>query len=264
MYWIYISPHLDDAAYSCGGLIWTQNKSNLKPLIWTVFAGEPTDGKLSPFAKSILNRWDLEATPTKSRRKEDILSSQILGAKWCHFDYPDAIYRTIPVNLSGSKNSGISYIYPDEASLFGPLNQEDFHLIDLIADSIMFNLNKIHSNDQILKNKVQLVCPLGLGNHVDHRLTRSAAEKLGLSLLYYADFPYVYKALDELARLTGPDWKKTINRINFSALSAWQNAIEAHQSQLSTFWPDKKEMQKAVSSYLKLMGGIPLWERILT
>jgi LmbE family N-acetylglucosaminyl deacetylase len=257
MDWIYISPHLDDAAYSCGGLIWTQSQARMDVNIWTVFAGKPPDRKLSQFAKSILNRWKLKADPTEIRRIEDIHSCQILGAKWRHFNYLDAIYRTIPEYQSGSENSGFSHIYPDESSLFGPLNQEDFRLIDLLADSMLFNLKKIHS-----KNQVQLVCPLGLGKHVDHYLTRCAAEKLGLPLLYYADFPYVQKALDELARFTGQGWSKTIYKINRSALAAWQNAIEAHKSQLSTFWSDKKKMQKAVSSYLELMGGVPLWEQI--
>ena len=135
MYWIYISPHLDDAAYSCGGLIWMQCQSNQNVNIWTVFAGEPPEGSLSTFAKSILKRWGLDAVPTKHRRSEDIHSSQILGANWRHFDYQDAIYRTYQGTHSSSKISVTSHLYPDENSLFGSLNQEDYRLIDLITES---------------------------------------------------------------------------------------------------------------------------------
>jgi hypothetical protein len=39
----------------------------------------------------------------------------------------------------------------------------------------------------------QLVCPLTLGNHVDHQLVRQAAERIGRPLCYYADLPYGLK-----------------------------------------------------------------------
>jgi len=259
MNWIYLSPHFDDAAYSCGGLIWGQNQTNLKVSIWTVFAGNPPEGMLSPFALSIIRRWGLEEKPTKFRRNEDILSCQILGAGWHHFEYPDAIYRTASGNFPGSKLSATGHLYPDESSLFGTLNQEECQLIDQIADSILFILKEKYLLDQNLSEVVQLVCPLGLGNHVDHQVTRCAAESLGLPLLYYADFPYVQKSMKELNNLTDSGWRKTVHRISQSELTAWQKAIEAHQSQLGTFWSRKTEMHQAVASYLKDMGGIPLW-----
>lgn len=259
MNWIYLSPHLDDAAYSCGGLIWGQNQTNLDVSIWTVFAGNPPEGILSPFALSIIRRWGIEEKPTEVRRNEDIQSCQILGAGWHHFGYPDAIYRTAPGDLPESKLSATGHLYPDEASLFGTPNQEEGRLIDQIADSILFKLEEKYTTDQILSEVVQLVCPLGLGNHVDHQLTRRAAESLRLPLLYYADFPYIQKSMNEQNILPGSGWRKTVHSISRSELTAWQKAIGAHQSQLSTFWSGKTEMHKAVASYLEDMGGIPLW-----
>ncbi|MFN2160131.1 MAG: PIG-L deacetylase family protein [Anaerolineales bacterium] len=262
MDWIYLSPHLDDAAYSCGGLIWMQSQSDQNVSIWTVFAGDSPGGSFSPFAETIIKRWGLMDNPSKFRRNEDIRSCQILGAEWFHFDFPDAIYRIIPHNEATTNNSSMNFLYPDEAALFGPVNQKESQLVGLIADQLMTELKEKHSMDEFFFNKVQLVCPMGLGNHVDHQWSRIAAESLGLPLLYYADFPYAQYALDELHRMTRSEWKKMLFRISQSGLTAWQNAIEAHQSQLNTFWSDKKEMQKNVSKYLEVMGGIPLWGSI--
>ncbi|HRQ32535.1 MAG TPA: hypothetical protein PLM89_05480, partial [Anaerolineales bacterium] len=47
-----------------------------------------------------------------------------------------------------------------------------------------------------------LVCQLGLGSHVDHALTRRAAELLRRSLLYIIDVPYVLLKPEELAAKT--------------------------------------------------------------
>ena len=41
MRWIYISPHLDDAVLSAGGLLYDQAQKGIPVEIWTVVCGYP-------------------------------------------------------------------------------------------------------------------------------------------------------------------------------------------------------------------------------
>ena len=107
-----------------------------------------------------------------------------------------------------------------------------------------------------LTPKVNLVCPLGLGNHVDHQLTRAAAESLNISLWYYADYPYLQDV---------PDWKpERMTPLQFSitdkGIAAWGDAVAAHQSQISTFWDNLPDMRTAIRAYSQQMGGLILWK----
>ncbi len=53
---IYLSPHLDDAVYSCGGRIWQDVRRGDTVEIWTIFAGDPA-GELSRFARELHACW---------------------------------------------------------------------------------------------------------------------------------------------------------------------------------------------------------------
>jgi hypothetical protein len=54
MRWIYISPHLDDAALSAGGLIHEQTQAGLPVEIWTLMSGFPLVDEVSPLAQVML------------------------------------------------------------------------------------------------------------------------------------------------------------------------------------------------------------------
>ncbi|MBN2499463.1 MAG: PIG-L family deacetylase, partial [Anaerolineales bacterium] len=55
---IYLSPHLDDVALSCGGLVWEQAQAGMAVEVWSVCAGDPPPGELSEYARSLHARWD--------------------------------------------------------------------------------------------------------------------------------------------------------------------------------------------------------------
>ena len=101
-----------------------------------------------------------------------------------------------------------------------------------------------------------IVCPLTLGNHVDHRLTRSAAERLGIPLWFYADYPYLLEA-DHLKALE--KFHSMTMIISPEGLRAWQESIAAHGSQISTFWQNLEEMRAAIQAYSQRMGGVKLF-----
>jgi len=235
--WIYLSPHLDDVALSVGGLLWEQAQTGERVAIWTICAGDPPAGTFSPFAEALHTRWGTEnAHPV--RRAEDAAACQRLGATYRHFPIPDCIYRRSPVNGE--------HLYASEAALWGPVHPDEAELANEIASMLK----------RELPAQVQLVSPLGLGNHVDHRLTRLAAEKLGLPLLYYADYPYVLPAgnrqmLGNLSSMFTP--------LSPDGLRAWQDAVAAHQSQISTFWKSLAEMREAIREYSQQIGGVRLY-----
>ncbi len=241
MAWIYLSPHLDDVALSCGGLVWEQAQSGEEVSIWTICAGEPPVGALSPFATQLHARWEAGSNAPARRKIEDGNSCRRLGANYRHFSIPDCIYRRNP--LTGE------FMYASEASLNGPLHPGDVKL----AQDIRLKLRKR------LPGNANLVCPLALGAHVDHQLTRSAAKRPGSALWFYADFPYVQRYKYQLDQLKVDGWDSQLFPVSQAGLLAWQDAIAAHASQISTFWSSELEMRKAVAAYLFENGGLRLW-----
>jgi LmbE family N-acetylglucosaminyl deacetylase len=240
MHWIYLSPHLDDAALSCGGLLWEQANAGERVSVWTICAGNPPPGLLSPFAQSLHERWETGLQATYHRRQEDIASCRVMGASHEHFPIPDCIYRS---DASGA------HLYASEKAIMGEIHPAEADLVASLGKKLARELPQ----DAIL------VCPLALGGHVDHRLARAAAERSGCPLWFYADYPYV---------LRQPGWhdpeissgKLHPFTITEAGLQAWVKAVEAHRSQISTFWPDQAAMQAAIEAYYRQVGGMRLWE----
>jgi LmbE family N-acetylglucosaminyl deacetylase len=111
-----------------------------------------------------------------------------------------------------------------------------------------------------------LVCPWTFGGHVDHRLTRLAAERLGQHgrahwLWYYADYPYILKEEAVLEQLKREGVVDRIFTVSEGGLAAWQEAVAAHTTQISTFWPNQEAMRAAIRSYSELMGGVFLLKK---
>ena len=244
MDWIYLSPHPDDVALSCGGLLWEQAEAGDRPQIWTICAGDPPPGPLSPFAAALQSRWETSAAASLQRRQEDINACRLLQAGYRHFPLPDCIYRR-------DEGEG-SYLYTSEESLFGPLDKREMRLVERLKENLA----------QALPDGAQLVCPLGVGGHVDHRLTRLAAERLGGACWYYAEYPYILDQSDQLAQFIPPNWEETWFPISPAGMNAWEAAVAAHRSQISTFWPDLDAMRAALHAYAgQTIGGmaVRLW-----
>lgn len=92
MKWIYLSPHYDDAVFSCGGLIYQQVQQGIEVEIWTVFGGP---GVMTDKAKPFLEKWGVR-TPGEAiamRQQEDRDACRVLGCGYRHFGYPEEIFR---------------------------------------------------------------------------------------------------------------------------------------------------------------------------
>jgi LmbE family N-acetylglucosaminyl deacetylase len=90
---VYLSPHLDDAVFSCGGLILRQTNAGDDVQVVTVFTGDPPVGELTPFAYELHRRWGGEGSPMGLRRAEDLVACGRLGASVVHLGLADAVYR---------------------------------------------------------------------------------------------------------------------------------------------------------------------------
>jgi len=82
--WIYLSPHLDDAALSCGGLLWEQSQAGDEVAVWSICAGDPPPGRLSPFARSLQARWGTGSRSAAERRLGELARGQdvIIATKY--------------------------------------------------------------------------------------------------------------------------------------------------------------------------------------
>jgi len=238
MRWIYISPHLDDAVFSAGGLIYEQVCAGMDVEIWTMMSGFPATEELSPYAQAMHYEWGVPAAADviRARRAEDIKAAGIIGAKPVHFDFLDCIYRR-------GKNGDWLYSY-----VFDPPHEEDGALPARIAESISARLLPTD----------QLVCQFGLGSHVDHILVRRAVELIQRPTLYDADIPYLFRHPDELALQTAGMKAKT-HRITDSGVSAWLEASAAYESQLSSLFESPEVMQVQFQQYWSEYIGIRLW-----
>lgn len=243
MRWIYLSPHFDDAVLSCGGLIWEQTHSGIPVEIWTVMAGDPPPGAESALAQEMHVNWQTSnAHETVTvRRAEDQKAARRVGAAIRHLPFPDAIYRR--------SKTGTLY-YPK--GIFVPPNPHESDMVDEI----------VHQISQKLTPYDTIVCPLAIGGHVDHILTRQALENLGRPLWYYADVPYVFQHPEDLPPATDGMTGKTFF-ISAQGLVRWQESIAAHASQITSLFADLADMRQKIKTYVQTSNGLTLWEREL-
>ncbi len=236
---VYLSPHLDDAVFSCGGLIARQVAGDEPVTVLTLCAGDPPTGPLSTFAQALHARWHGAGLPVAARRAEDRMACGRLGASVLHLDISDAVYRRGPDG---------AILYPDEAAIFGPLRAADLATLDRAAARL----------GEVCRSAVRLYCPAAVGGHVDHRLTRLAAEQLGLKLWYYQDLPYAARGGRVPADLPLPAGTEAVVMLADEEIQAWAAAVGEYRSQLSTFWPDAQAVYPELIGFHTRAGGLPL------
>jgi LmbE family N-acetylglucosaminyl deacetylase len=245
MRWVYVSPHLDDAVLSAGGLIYEQTKAGIPVEIWTCMCGYPPElpeSEYSSFAQSLHKDWGFSSAREGIgiRRQEDQRAAGRLGASVRHFDFLDCIYRR-------AENG--EWLYD---AIAVPPRREDTKIPSQIAAELSSRLRP----DDVL------VCQLSVGSHVDHVLVRQAAEILARPLLYDVDIPYLFEKPHELEpKATG--MRESIQPITESGLKAWQEAILEYKSQipvLGAHFNTPEKARQAIQSYWASRNGIAIWQ----
>ena len=253
---IYLSPHLDDAVYSCGGMIHRQVQGGSRVVVVTFCTADPPAGPLSDFAQSLHERWQPDSHAPASavvaaRRREDLAALEGLGAQAVHLDIPDCIYRINPA-------TGLA-LYASSPALFGSVHPSDLSLIRRTATKLGTLLHGF--------GRHHLYVPLGIGQHVDHQLARRAAEAAGGVYAYFEDYPYV---ANEGERWGGPGALGAHGRtltpeliyLAESDLCARIEAMARYATQLSSFWPNHQAMDEAVRQFTSRVGQQAPAERV--
>jgi LmbE family N-acetylglucosaminyl deacetylase len=238
MRWIYLSPHLDDAVLSAGGLIYDQTHSGIPVEIWTFMCGNPPeDADDSPFAQLLHFQWGFPNAEEAmyGRRLEDRNAAAIVGASVLHFDFLDCIYR---------RGENGEWLYTDISI---PPVKADSGIPARIAETISARLQP----DDVL------VCQLAVGSHVDHVLVWMGAALVGRPLLYDIDIPYLFYKPQELAPKSA-GMKESVYSITEAGLNSWQEAILAYTSQVPTLgdamFPPENAFKSIRSYWLERQG----------
>lgn len=242
---VYLSPHLDDVVFSCGGLVWEEVRCGDQVEIWTLCAGDPPHENYSSFVELLHRTWGFENDFVAQRRQEDVKACEVLGAVPRHFRIPDCIYRQSPEDGS--------WLYTYEDALFGGLDPVEMSLVDELQSRLRKELPGVD----------RVIAPLGIGNHVDHELTRKAVRDIGLPVYYYADYPYAQEEMNQsLLEMMAEshDWKQDHYSISQDAVAAWQNASACYESQIPIFWENLQELRGQIAAYSSSMSGMVIWK----
>ena len=241
MRWIYLSPHLDDAALSAGGWIYEKVHAGDRVEIWTIVCGYPPPGELSPLAQYLHVQWGTGTAEqtVRLRRREDKKAVRILGARALHLDIPDSIYRRGPAGEALYENV---FVQP--------------HVLE--SDLPVQMASAISAR---LKPRDRVVCQFGIGGHVDHILVRQAAERLRRPLWYTVDLPYHFSQPGALEQQVGG--METIRTsLAEASLKAWIEAIHAYRSQLSMVFDDTDRIEPDIRGFYSEWDGFPLWRSL--
>jgi len=278
---VFVSPHPDDIALACGGLVAGLRSRGEAVVIVTVFCGAGANPSLTDYQRDALGLGGEAATGTASssaaamarRRVEDELYARSVGAQIVFLKLPDAVFRG----------------YEGEAQLMGMPRPDDPPPIEALARE----LGRLRPQD--------VYFPLGVGNHVDHQLTRAAGIALlvgarggalvgaqagaqgeaqgepsragagavgaGLQgrLLFYEDFPYAvrigFERLDQLpgdALATLPaDVSLVPEYTELGALLERKvEGVRVYASQVDSLFGSDAAMEEAVRSRATLVGQL--------
>ncbi len=253
---LFLSPHADDAALSCGGQIAQLTRRGERVLIFTIMAGDPpVEFKPTPFSQKLHTEWGLGDNPVPGRHAEDEAAARILGAEIRFGPYPDCIYRVDP-------QTGIA-LYPDEAAICGPVQPGD-PLNDVTRAAVIqaiVGLFNVQPTDT-------LHIPLAVGRHVDHQIVRDLGKALirwrpNNPVYFYEDFPYTRQgeaAIQAAVKSLDLEVTRVMHALDADAIDARIAAIKCYRSQLASLkWPTPVSMATEVRSTIAQIGGEREW-----
>lgn len=228
---LYISPHFDDVALSCGGQVFRHAAVGDSVLVVTVTAADVPDGPLSETVELLHQRWadSLGESPTgmvAQRRAEDWEAFALLRADVRFLPFLDCIYRAGPDGAP---------LYPGSMDMFSSAHPADESFVAALAEAFA-----------ALPEAGAYYLPLGVGGHIDHLMARRAGERAFDKVAYYEDYPYTEKpgALEAvLPRAQRGEWTAETMWLTETAMAAKIAAVGQYRSQLSSFFVDQADLE---------------------
>jgi LmbE family N-acetylglucosaminyl deacetylase len=207
-----LSPHLDDAAFSCGGLLAQLARGDWRVVMATLFTGSVADPQGFALACQLDKGLPAEVDYMALRRAEDIRAAAALGiAPPVHLPFREAPHRG----------------YGSAPELFSDTRPDDGAAADLAP--VLADLIAVETPDLIL-------APQAIGGHVDHVQAVRALRSLDVPvpILWWRDFPYTVREAapkEPLAGLFG-DLPEPTMRLDPHAQARKRAACAAYASQL--------------------------------
>lgn len=238
---IILSPHLDDAALSCGGLINFLNERQTSCLVISIYGGNPPTVRGKDGSLRTLQRKGYVSP--RLRRREDVAAMRAANADVVHLGFADGIYRRSPLS------NQIIYRHARERWV-APRVDDLGHVEELflVLRQLCLGLGRI-----------LLVSPMGIGQHVDHTIVARVALRLaehGVSLLFYEDFPYVVNLSVGNGRPDGPLSalqrlaREPVARMALPvSVAAKASLIGHYQSQIPALFNDSAGLHAALQSH---------------
>lgn len=233
---LFLSPHFDDVAFSCGGTAFALANRGWTTTLCTVFTKSvphPTGFALAcQLDKGLAADVDYLAL----RRTEDDVAARALAfSEVARLDFAEAPHRG----------------YGSAAALFG-----DFSPTDDITHALEARLREYVSGYDAV------FAPQALGAHVDHRRVRDAVVMLADALpqaprtVWYRDAPYVLR--EPLANPSEALASKTPAAVAFAldvrALAAKLDACAAYGTQLGFQFGGERAMRDALADFAVAEG----------
>jgi LmbE family N-acetylglucosaminyl deacetylase len=227
---VFLSPHLDDATLSCGGLIASApDKKNIE--IWTLFCSAPLFGSTTPLTAWLhgVSGASSGRQLSRTRKMEDEAACRVLQVNFRHFGWADAVYRR--------DRNGNSLYSTTRQDTWNPADQK-------ILEEMSATLRKRLAPDDVV------VSPAGIGRHVDHLIARRSAELAAQGrVAYYVEVPYVESAAGDVSSQTrGLD--ATPYDLPEQSVQRWLEAVACYRSQI----PLLEKTTGAISSLIVSRG----------
>lgn len=177
----FVSPHLDDAVFSAGGLISHLVKHQSVKVI-NVFT-DASVGKSTLSGRTFLRQCGYTDAGKlySDRRHEDSQVFSLLNLKPLNLNLPEALWRF--------KGSELRKLLPELDAVYPTYR---WHITTgKLAASDRQNLQTVtHRLSTLIPKNAVVLAPVGIGGHVDHVLVREAVAALPNPKLYWADYPY--------------------------------------------------------------------------
>jgi len=186
-----IEPHMDDAVLSAGGRL-LRRRGNCRFTILSV-VGRTNFTSYSLRARDFQ---DLEEV-TRLRQQESLLVSALVGAEFRTLGWPDGPLRFWPETPWSKAVMERFRAAPETFLNLFPAPSE----VEQLASQLLAEITSLAPSE--------LWIPMGLGDHVDHRLTRSACLRMlaanreqfsQVRVSMYEDVPYS-TAVDQAAKI---------------------------------------------------------------
>lgn len=237
---VFVSPHLDDVAFSCAEPVLALRECGWEVTLATVFTATVDEPRGFALACQTDKGLAEEVDYMALRRAEDRAFADRLGVACRQLDLPEAPHRG----------------YEDVDALFGDVRDDDPAHREA-AEALRGLFAAVPAD----------VCfsPIGIGGHVDHAIVARSLEAIAacrdLVSLRYVDQPYALRYPDAAVEAIGSLGTGTLSQ--FSSVTRRRreaiDAIAEYTTQIDFQFGDPASMRRVLDE--TFAGGTPFWHR---